>query len=138
MATPRKAHAKRPAQRVYVPKGSYQHTADAKYLEAKNQARAVVPEMLARELGWRGVSARMVAQTMGVSLSVVRERMQGKSPWRIDELLGLAAAYDISLADIGITTKGRKPPRPLTEAERRGLSALGLLVGEQLRLDVPA
>lgn len=144
MAAPKKPQAKRVRNArgaVYVPKGSYKHLADKNYLEAKAQAIETVPTLLAVKLGEKGISARMVAQTMGVSLSAIRDRMQKKTSWKAEELIGLAAVYDLNLMDIIGEAAG--VPVRVTAAQARGLEALGLLFSAangdgQLRLDVPA
>lgn len=143
MAAPKKPQAKRVRNArgaVYVPKGSYQATADARYLAAKEKAGDDVPKLVALKLAEQGVSARMIAATMGVSLSAIRDRAQGKTQWRVDELLGLAAVYGFSIEDVATTAvTPAEMDSKLTADVLRGLEMLGLAsrMG-QLRLDVSA
>lgn len=128
------------SERVFVPKGSYKHTADRRYLTKKAQAAEATPKMMQITLGQLGVPARKVAETMGVSLSAVRDRMQGKTPWRVDEVAGLAEVYGFKAEDIINPRLTYQQMQTMFGEMMRGFEQLGLIAPapEQLRLQTTA
>jgi hypothetical protein len=103
MTAPKKAPStgkRKPAAHRHVPKGSYVETIDPRYVEARDQATLRVAQNMKRRLAEKGIVARDVAKTMGLSLAVVRDRYQAKTPWALEEIAGLAVVFDLDVVDI--------------------------------------
>ncbi|MGL4299679.1 MAG: helix-turn-helix domain-containing protein [Candidatus Neomicrothrix subdominans] len=89
-----------PSMKTHVPKGSYADKADPAYAAERERVKAVVPQLLNLALRQRNVTAQQAADTMGISLGAFRDRIHGRKPIPVEELVGLAKVYDFDLTSL--------------------------------------
>lgn len=57
-----------------------------------------------------GISQERVAVVLGLTQPMISRRVLGKTPWRADELVAIADAFDIPLAELyGKTARDGEP-----------------------------
>lgn len=94
--------------KTHVPKGSYANKADPRYVAERDRVKSIVPQLLNLALRQKGVTAQQAADAMGISTGAFRDRIHGRKPIPVEELVGLAAVYDLdltSLLDSEFTTR---------------------------------
>lgn len=92
---------------------------DEVYATERDLTMVAVPRLVARVLTHLEITHEDAAKTMGFTYSAFRDRMRGRTEFRLSELAGLAKVYGFDLA---VLMNARHTLAALTAAEERILS----------------